>query len=1327
MSIIIKGNKKLRIMTKYFKYYTLVGLLSFVCISQIYGQKVCVPQFNDWGGDILYFDTEQNPPWTYYQEEYIFSGSASLTEKKQVCSNEFVLYKGNAYPLYISYEVSYGGPGYIRCAIIDWGINIVPIVSSTNAKGLFYIPLESLNSKMGNMHTIRIVFYVVNERNKNVTLISLADLFSDNSICETMNGNLSFTVKATFEEPEPEPEPEPEVIFDPEPEQGPTSSDQSFVLKKTYTNSIATAYLEQKQYFDGLGRPVQIVEKGITPSRKDLVVMQQYNGFRDSRSWLPAVVENNNGNYVNPSIVVSQAKTSYQDEKPYSFPMYEDSPLNQIIDQYSPGTDWHEKRKSIHAQYLTNITGVDSLDCMLYLINETSLTDTLITIRGGSYYPSGELYVTRMTDEDGNTSFEFKDKLGRVVLTRQIVRDSGIKNLHDTYYIYDDLGKLRAVLPPLASDAMKTGSSWSNGSSKLIRDYAYLYKYDHRNRCIAKRLPGTDWIYYVYDKADRLIYTQDGEQRLKEEWTFSIPDALGRIVLTGITKNLIDVNNKVIKAEYSQNGAYKGYSVFVDGTVIHFATNPVILSTSYYDNYDFRGMAEIPIAQTAYSALEGYGQWYTGTGGYHAKGLVTGALTAQFNPDGTVSPDFLYSVMYYDNKGQLIQTRSNNHLGGTETEYLAYNFTGQPLRKRHEHSEGSNTITEEYAYLYDHAGRLLTTTHRLNGGQEITLAENTYDELGRLKTNKKGNSENLKSSFDYNVRSWTKTITSPLFSQRLYYNDQHAGSTPQYNGNISAMEWQTEGENYTRGYTFAYDNLSRLTGAAYLQNGTANDNYRTAYTYDKHGNMLTTLRHGKTTATAYGIIDNLAMTYNGNQLVRVSDSGENISINNSSDFKDHTNGNGQYTYNRNGAMNSDSHKGILGISYNSLNLPTELAIKNTNTSGKTYYTYSASGVKLRTEHKSSSNLNYVPITGTGGDSNLDIVKITDYAGNKIYENGQLKRVLVSGGYIEDNVYHFYLTDHLGNNRMVINQNDSIVQRNHYYPFGMEFADNSGDDQPYKYNGKELDKMHGLNMYDYSARYMEPGVGRFMSYDPRAEDFYSWTPYMYSYNNPIRFIDPDGEGPGDVIKGFAKGFKDVLVSAVTASPIIIAHQVSQASSEDLKKAGNAFLEKGYQTSVPGYLDTAIKEYNSGGDGSKTGQLTGEIIGEAAVSAGLGLAGASAGTSTNAAKNANLGSKISKNFNLTAKEGSLEFYSTKIGDNVIEFGGEMSKTKDVLTIKGFDIDGGLTNKIGVAGLKEIINNFGKQQGVNKVIIEGAKRTTGANPGKTPSPLEFPIKYD
>ncbi|WP_321333069.1 RHS repeat-associated core domain-containing protein [uncultured Bacteroides sp.] len=122
----------------------------------------------------------------------------------------------------------------------------------------------------------------------------------------------------------------------------------------------------------------------------------------------------------------------------------------------------------------------------------------------------------------------------------------------------------------------------------------------------------------------------------------------------------------------------------------------------------------------------------------------------------------------------------------------------------------------------------------------------------------------------------------------------------------------------------------------------------------------------------------------------------------------------------------------------------------------------------------------------------------------------MKRILVDGGYIEGGAYYFYLTDHLGNNRVVANASGGIVQTNHYYPFRMSFAEGvTTSGQPYKYNGKELDTERGLNLYDYSARLMDPALGRFSTVDPSTEKYYGISPYVYVGNNPLRLIDPDG--------------------------------------------------------------------------------------------------------------------------------------------------------------------------------------------------------------------------
>lgn len=103
----------------------------------------------------------------------------------------------------------------------------------------------------------------------------------------------------------------------------------------------------------------------------------------------------------------------------------------------------------------------------------------------------------------------------------------------------------------------------------------------------------------------------------------------------------------------------------------------------------------------------------------------------------------------------------------------------------------------------------------------------------------------------------------------------------------------------------------------------------------------------------------------------------------------------------------------------------------------------------------------------------------------------------------------------GNNHIVSDATGTIIQSNQYYAFGMLFAESTGQDkQDLKYNGKELDRMHGLNWYDYSARYYDPAIPRFTSVDPMAEKYYSWSPYAYVANNPMKFIDPDGREKHD---------------------------------------------------------------------------------------------------------------------------------------------------------------------------------------------------------------------
>ena len=80
-----------------------------------------------------------------------------------------------------------------------------------------------------------------------------------------------------------------------------------------------------------------------------------------------------------------------------------------------------------------------------------------------------------------------------------------------------------------------------------------------------------------------------------------------------------------------------------------------------------------------------------------------------------------------------------------------------------------------------------------------------------------------------------------------------------------------------------------------------------------------------------------------------------------------------------------------------------------------------------------------------------------------------------------------------------------------------------DVQPYKYNGKELDRMHGLNTYDYGARQHDPILARWDRIDPLCEMYYNVSPYNYCLNNPVKNIDPNGEEPIEAITAAATTF------------------------------------------------------------------------------------------------------------------------------------------------------------------------------------------------------------
>ena len=506
------------------------------------------------------------------------------------------------------------------------------------------------------------------------------------------------------------------------------------------------------------------------------------------------------------------------------------------------------------------------------------------------------------------------------------------------------------------------------------------------------------------------------------------------------------------------------------------SSSPTVLVQSYYDGYGFVGGTGLPT-----------GQFTKDTSGY-GRGSLTGSAVTVFG-----SSTKIYKAFYYDIKGRMTKSVQNNLLSGYDITSTVYTFSDKPSGVTHTHTaSGKTTRTEVYTYTYDHADRISKVRHSL-GGTSITLYDATYDNFGRLLTKQYHGTSTNKLTYAYNLRSWLTGISGTCFTQNVYYNT--GVGTAKYNGNISSMTWKSGNESTVRGYKFTYDGLDRMLNATYGETASISTNANrfseNVTGYDKNGNIKSLQRYGQTGASAYGLIDNLTFTLNGNQLSRVDDAVMASAYGGGFEFKDGVKQVGEYTYDANGNLTKDLNKGITDIQYNCLNLPSAVTFSDGST---ITYVYAADGTKLRTVHK------------IGGATTT-----TDYCGNVVYENGAQKLLITEEGYItlSDNKYYYYLKDHQGNNRVVINQSGAVEETNHYYLFGGVFA-SSTSTQPYKYNSKEYDTKKGLNWYDYGARHYDAVLGRFMTVDPLAEKYYSESLYTYCYSNPINCIDPNGK-------------------------------------------------------------------------------------------------------------------------------------------------------------------------------------------------------------------------
>ncbi|MEO6286522.1 MAG: DUF6443 domain-containing protein [Dyadobacter sp.] len=871
------------------------------------------------------------------------------------------------------------------------------------------------------------------------------------------------------------------------------TNSQNYVISKIYKQAGAnendvSQVITQVRYIDGLGRPLQNVGVKQSPTGNDLVQPIEYDNMgRKAKDYLPYVAAGNGAYQANGLTTVAgwytansaglQKLAANDLDRPFTETYFEQS-----FNRPSGGRAPDSRSANSSIQYSVNAA------------NEVKRYDYSVganTIAQNGTYSVGTLIKVQDTDEQGIVTSQYMDKSGQLICKYEPATGY-------TYYVFDNRGLLRGVLQPKFQDDANFGN------------YAFLYDYDSRNRVVRKQIPGAGAVEIVYDKFDRPALSRDANQLARNVWGFTKYDSLNRPLATGEIAStdtralwVTTMNAIVTHHETRNNAVIAGYSL--NQTAPTGANESNLLTITFYDDYAFSKPAGWAFVPTYYPGFNG-----------KVKGEQTGGRVRMLPGNGAVG-GWLSTVTYYDTEYRPIQSLRQLHdLGATAYERISIKYKYDLAsvveeQKTEQVLSGAITHTHLATYTYDHGDRMLSVKEKISTGtktKEVFTVAQRYNDLGQLQSKwlhayGSGTKYRRRIDFTNNIRGWqtdAKTVYKPAAAELPFYatHVSYRNGANYSNGSVDSLAWRGKDENaFSAGLKFTYDGASRLTGSTGIF---GNANTESGISYDKNGNVTTLTRSGVA-------VDNLIYTYVGNRLSVVGDaSGDNTGV---------KNGGSNYLYDANGNMLSDGNRGAT-LTYNYLNLPKTITI---GANPALTYDYDASGAK----HKYANSADAF---------------IAKYAGIIEYDGSNaFKRAATSEGQAiltsDSLTFNYYIKDHLGNVRIVFNENGEVLQNTEYYPFGLAIAKDSPIQTPaarnsvnrYLYNEKEL--QVGSGYLDYGARMYMPEIGRWGTADPLSDISRRFSPYTYGNDNPLRFIDPDGRLAGESQKGILQRIFDFL--------------------------------------------------------------------------------------------------------------------------------------------------------------------------------------------------------
>ncbi len=807
-------------------------------------------------------------------------------------------------------------------------------------------------------------------------------------------------------------------------------------------------------YYDGLYRPVQQVARSASPTSSDMVYVTEYNAYGSVvGEYMPYTVVSSGGYRTQAHAEQQQFyELLYSGEGPYAAVRreYDSSPLQRTTRENMPGSDYSTTYRS--SRYGHDVNGSQEVERW-----STGTAGSLVY--KGSYAP-GTLRKTTTTDADQNAVTLYHDKQGRLVESI-----TGATAPLTTSYVYDLHGRLAWVIPPQAQDQVKADPS--DGT------LCFHYLHDERNRVIEQYTPGRGTTRYVYDADDRLVFMQDPNMGEQDRWRFTRYDRLGREVFSGLVTYTGSAS--ALRDSYS-NVAYNEHPATGTGSLAGHTntTQPLeitandLLMVKWYDGYLHQ--EKIPFTAMGNEVSQPTGYLPAAT----PHGMSTGMKVKVLDgAEHTQDALWLVSTLYYDNLDRPIQEVRQTYTGsdkGLERTSTAYRHRGELSAQKSISSTAAEQITLLEQRQYDHRGRLTKQWSTIDDSTAVQQKTVTYDQTGRPASLSMGGGCVL-TEYTHDMQGRLTKINNPdnpagaPFCMELQYQDPDiAGATARYTAGASATRW-IHHSGSTQTYVYNYDQHSRLISGVH-----SGSNNEQAISYDSNGNITSLTRTGTQPAV-------MSYSYSENRIASVTRDGITH----------------PYTHDSNGNVTTDGIRGM-NIDYNHLDLPVTVA-KGQDT---LKYIYDAQGTKLATAINDTIINYYTGMVVYRDDKSMDYI---------INSTGMIRK---QG---QQYVRQYNITDHLGSTRAVVDQSANVIQATDYYPYGLPFQYNSLEKNRYLYNNKEIQNQSlgsvFLGTYDYGARFYDPELGRWHSVDPMAEMAYSWTPYRYGYNNPLRYIDPTG--------------------------------------------------------------------------------------------------------------------------------------------------------------------------------------------------------------------------